>query len=192
MPADFLDALRRKCDRTLIDLRAAERTVEAEAGKLQEAKDRLAAVTAARDLVQHVAQQVQEEAHAQIGGLVTRALKAVFGSNAYEFKIVFDRKRGKTEARLVFVRDGEEINPMDAAGGGTIAVAAFALRLSCLILQQPPVRRLLVLDEPFSAVSKEYRPNVRLLLESLAEEMDLQIVMVSHATDFMLGTVIKL
>lgn len=187
-----LNLLRRITDRTLIDLRAAEQTLVSEVTKLQEAKARLAAVTAARDLVQHVARDVQEEAHAQIGGLVTRALRAVFGDTAYEFKIVFEQKRGKTEARLVFVRGGEEINPLDAAGGGVISVAAFALRLSCLILQQPPVRRLLVLDEPFAAVSKEYRPNVRLLLEALAEEMDLQIIAVTHAPDLMIGTVVRL
>lgn len=187
-----LELLRRNTDRTLADYRAAKQTLGSERTRLEQAKTNLEAIQTAQKLVQEVATRVQEEAHAQIGGLVTRALRAVFGEDAYTFKIVFEQKRGKTEARFVFVRDGEEIDPMSAAGGGVIQVAALALRISCMVLEVPPVRLLLVADEPCSMVSKEYRSRVRNLLETLAEELDMQIILTTHSPDLQIGKVVEL
>jgi DNA repair exonuclease SbcCD ATPase subunit len=145
----------------------------------------------AQQLVQEVAQHVQQQVHNRIAGVVSRCLKAVF-DEPYEFKIHFERKRGRTEARLVFVRDGEEIVPMQGSGGGVIDVAGFALRLACLVLARPAVRRLVVLDEPFKFVSSEYRERVRDLLETLSEEMGIQFVMVTHIPELQTGKVIKI
>lgn len=110
---------------------------------------------------------------------------------AYQFRIEFGRKRGRTEARLLFVRDGEEIDPISASGGGVVDVTAFALRLACLILTRPAVRRLIVLDEPFKHLSAEYRVRVRSMLEGLAEQMDTQIILVTHSTEFHIGKVVE-
>jgi hypothetical protein len=187
-----LDSLRRTTDRLLADKRAADAVLAAEKDRLADALETAEAAKEAQRLIQEVAKQVQEEAHAQIGGLVTRALNAVFGESAYTFEIKFERKRGKTEARLVFVRDGQEVEPLGGAGGGCIQVASFALQVSCLILQIPPVRRLLVADEKFSMVSKEYRPRLCALIEALAEELDFQFIFTTHLTDMHLGTVIQL
>ena len=123
--------------------------------------------------------------------MVSRCLEAVF-DEPYEFHLNFELKRGRTEARLSFVRDGVEVDPLTASGGGVVDVAAFALRLSCLMLAQPPLRRLLVMDEPFKYVSEEYRERIRVLLETLATEMGVQFVMVTHITELKTGTVIEL
>jgi hypothetical protein len=187
-----LFTIRRTTDRLLADYRAASAHLVAERFRLKEAEETAEAAKEAQRLVQEVAKQVQEEAHAQIGGLVTRALKAVFGKDAYEFKIVFERKRGKTEARLVFVRDEQEVEPLGGAGGGVVQVGAFALQISCLMLQVPPVRRLYVGDEKFSMVSREYRPRLCVLIEALAEELDFQFIFTTHLTDMHLGKVVKL
>ena len=71
--------------------------------------------------------------------------------------INFLQKRGKTEAELVFVRDGKELSPTDGAGLGACDVAAFSLRAAAICLSRPGRRRLLVLDEPFKHLSEEYR-----------------------------------
>jgi len=83
---------------------------------------------------------------------------------------------------------------MTAAGGGVVDVAAFALRLSCLMLSKPPLRRILILDEPFKYVSERrgYRERVRQLLESLAEEMGIQILMVTHIEALQTGDIVEL
>lgn len=146
--------------------------------------------TEASVFLQQVAQAVQQQAHQRLAHVVTRCL-AVF-DEPYEFKIIFERKRGRTEARLVFVRDGEEIDPEDASGGGVLDVAAFALRIAVLVLARPKRRRLVVLDEPFKFVSEEYRPAVRDLLEQLARDLKMQFVIVTHIRELECGKVIRI
>ncbi len=115
----------------------------------------------------------------------------MFEEEAYEFQIRFEEKRGKTEAALLFVRDGLEVAPLESSGGGVVDVAAFALRLAALLLARPLKRRLLVLDEPFRFVSAEYRPKIRSMIEQLAEEFEVQFIIVTHIQDLVMGRVVE-
>lgn len=144
----------------------------------------------ARDVVQEVGQMVQQEAHSKIGDLVSRCLAGVF-SEPYTFKVEFERKRNRTEARLVFVRDGYELPP-EQIGGGVREVAAFALRTACLLLTKPPLRRLLVLDEPFGAVDKDKKPTVAELVDTLSQELGMQFIIITHDPEFEIGTVVEI
>lgn len=183
---------RRRADNALATARAERAQARQERKALAAARAHLAAAKEARRIAQEVAAAVQEAAHARVADVVSRSLAAVFDESAYEFKILFEAKRGRTEARLVFVRDGEEADPLSAAGGGAVDVAAFALRLSVLLLSRPPRRRLLVLDEPFRMLSREYAPRARLLLEMLSRELGVQIIMVTHNADLAAGRVYRL
>ena len=145
----------------------------------------------AQQIVQAVAETIQEEAHDRIAGVVSRSLATVF-DEPYEFRIRFERARGRTEARLVFVREGQEINPIDASGGGVVDVAAFALRLSCLMLSRPARRRVVILDEPFKFVSADRRYAVRAMLEGLAASLAVQFVMITHIEELRCGKVIEI
>ena len=183
--------LRKIVDQRSADYRAADKAHKAAVLSFVEAEDYLEAVKEAHELLQLVAQAIQEEAHNQIAGVASRCLDSVF-DEPYEFHIGFDRKRGRTEAVLSFIRDKLEIDPMTGSGGGPIDVAAFALRLACLVLSRPAIRPVLVLDEPFRFVSKAYRPRVRALMEALAVEMGVQIVQVTHIDELRCGTVVEL
>lgn len=145
----------------------------------------------ARQIVQAIAETVQEEAHSRIAGVVSKCLASVF-DEPYEFQIRFTQARGRTEAGLVFVRDGQDINPIDASGGGVVDVGSFALRLSSLMLSRPPRRRLMILDEPFRFVSQNYRASVRAMLEELSRDMGVQFVMITHIAELQCGRVIDL
>jgi len=180
--------LRRIGERIAGDLRSTRKMLRAEKQSWSEAKEELAAWDEVRGIVLGIAQKMQQEAHSQISSVVTRCLCAVF-EDPYEFRILFEQKRGKTEARLVFVRNGEEIDPMTAAGGGVIDVTSFALRLACLLMASPRPRRLIVLDEPFRFISTKYRPRIRELLLQLSEELGVQIILVTHITELQIGTV---
>lgn len=145
----------------------------------------------AQEIIQSIAQEIQQQAHDQIASVVSECLSYVF-DEPYTFKIYFEKKRGRTEAQLVLLRDGVELrDPMDSTGGGVIDVAAFALRLSCLLLTKPHRRRLLVLDEPFRFLSVEYRGKVKGLLETLSKTHDVQIIMVTHSAELVVGDVIR-
>jgi len=187
----MLEHWRRRVDRQLAKRAAAKERCSIERRELEEVQEEIEALEEAQALAQLVAQQIQSQAHSQIADTVTKCLEAVF-DEPYIFKIQFERKRGKTEARLVFERDGLEVDPLTASGGGVVDVAAFALRLSCLLLARPPVRRLLCLDEPFRFVSVGLRGRVRVLLENLADEMGVQILMVTHDPQLRAGKVLKI
>lgn len=158
------------------------------------AEDSLAEAEQAQLLIQQAAQIVQSEAHKAISLVTTKCLELF--DDPYTFDMVFERKRGKTEAELRFLRRGMVLNdPLGQAGGGCVEVAAFALRLACIILQRPPLRRVMVLDEPFKCIrGKHNRDRVRDLLLALAGELGVQFILcIDHEAypQFMLGSVVE-
>jgi DNA repair exonuclease SbcCD ATPase subunit len=186
-----LQTIRSSVDRELAKHAFAMETMKWETAAIAESEARIKAITEAQQAVQEIAAEIQQQAHRRIASVVTKCLQAVFEDD-YELKIHFEQKRGKTEARIVFSKGGMEVDPLTASGGGVVDVAAFALRLACLTLRRPQLRRLVIADEPFRFLSAEYRPRVRVLLEQLAEELGMQFVIVTHFDDLRIGQVIEL
>lgn len=160
--------------------------------KYKKYKRLLANTLQAQSMLQGIARNMQERAHKQISKVVTKCLQSSFG-DAYEFKILFEEKRGKTDARPVFIKDGNETDPMDGSGGGVVDLAAFALRVSSLVLCRPQRRKLLLLDEPFRFVSREYRPAASKILKTISKDLGVQILLVTHSRKLLrIGKVIKI
>jgi len=158
---------------------------------LKQARQKLEDAEKARVLIQEVAQDIQQKAHHQIAAVVTRGLQTVF-DEPYTFQIHFEKKRGRTEARFKFERDGLELDPLTASGGGVVDVAAFTLRLACIALSKPAVRKVLILDEPFKNVSerKSYLEKIPELLDALCRDLGVQVVMVTNLKELEIGKVI--
>lgn len=184
-----MSIIKQKVQEKYIQYRTACETRSAEREEKERLEGVLVCYDTAQKLAQQVAQQVQESAHAQVADVVSACLEAVF-EEPYTFRIVFEQKRGRTEARLVFERDGLEVDPLTASGGGVVDVASFALRVACLSMQRPRPRMLLILDEPFKFVSRCYLPRVRALLERMTEEQNIQILMVTHIDELRTGKVV--
>jgi DNA repair exonuclease SbcCD ATPase subunit len=179
-------------DKLLEERRFALRRFKEDKGLVKASAMRTETAKQAQELLQLVAEATQKEAHDRIAGVVTKALEAVF-PDPYEFRIEFSRKRGKTEARMFFVKDGEEVDPLAASGGGCVEVAAFALRLASIVLTEPPARKLLVLDEPFSHVHGDReREACVLLLNEMTKEFGFQVVMSTGLEWLETGNVIRL
>ena len=185
-----MEELRQILNSKLAEYRHASRTLKQEKQQLQNLEQGLLDIEEAQKIVQAVAQQVQKQAHLKITGVVSRCLQ-LLGYN-YEFRINFVQKRGKTEADLVFVRDGKEIDPTEAAGGGPLEVASFALRLSAILLSRPKKRRLLVMDEPFKSVHESVQPRIPKMLMTLAEEMGFQFIFVTNCPRLRAGKVVEI
>ena len=186
------DSIELKIQRLLSEYQNTKITYRQEKQKLQEAQERLQNVEAARNIIQIVAQQVQQKTHDRISVVVTSCLQSIFGKE-YSFKIRFDRKRGRTEAHLILMKSGHEIeDPLNEDSGGVMDVATFALRLSCMMLIKPKLRRLLILDEPFKFVSVKYREAIRDMLMKLSEDFKLQIIMVTHIPELVCGKRVQL
>ena len=182
---------RKKLNPLLEARKTALRKIKEEKENLEKAQQRLSNVQKAQLVVQDVAQTIQNEAHRRIASVVSKCLRLVFDL-PYRFQIHFEKKRGKTEARLSFLRGNLELSPLGTTGGGVIDVASFALRLASLILSLPPKRRLLILDEPFKHLSSEYRPQVADMLSVIAEDLEVQIVMVTHSSELEIGKIVRI
>ena len=157
----------------------------------EQAENKIKTIQDCQDLAQRVAQGIQQKTHSLIAEVVSKCLETVF-DEPYHFQINFERKRGKTEANLIFERDGMEIDPMTSSGGGVLDIASFALRLSAIILTKPHTRKLIIMDEPFRFLSETYRPKIRQLLEELSVQYDFQFIMVTHIKELICGKNIAL
>lgn len=187
----MFNELQHAVERATARYKAAVATLDAAEANYKQRAEQAAVMEQAHEVCQTVALQVQAQAHENISGVVSRCLTTVF-EEPYTFKLKWERLRGRTEVSMVFERDGVEVDPMGAAGGGVVDVAAFALRLACLMLHKPATRKCMVLDEPFKFVSAGNRHRVRQMLEDLARELDVQFIMVTHIEELKCGTVIDL
>lgn len=186
-----LKSYRQQVDKKLAEFNLVRKKLREETKALKDVAIKIEHILQSQELTQQVARQIQQKAHDQIASVVSRCLETVF-DEPYEFHINFEMKRGRTEARLTFVRDGAEVDPMTASGGGVIDVAAFALRLSCLMLTRPPLRRTLILDEPFKFLSEDLRDRARVLLENLSRETGVQFIMITHIAELKTGKIVEL
>jgi DNA repair exonuclease SbcCD ATPase subunit len=136
-----------------------------------------------RNIFQLVGQKTQEQIVVHVSDIVNAALGAVFGLDAYGFGLEFVKRRGKTEADIFFIRGGDKIDPMTAAGGGAVDVAAFALRVALWTLVRSS--NTIILDEPFRFLSKSLQPKAGEMLKMLSEKMGLQFIFVTHVKELM-------
>lgn len=141
---------------------------------------RMESIEKAQALIQKVAQETQELLTFQINDVVNTALSTCF-PDEYVFKIEFEIKREKTEAKLIFIKNGFEINPMSASGGGVVDVASFALRIAAWSLSN--YNNTLIIDEGFRFLSRDLQPRAAEILEEISKKLNLQIVQVSHSPD---------
>ena len=151
----------------------------------------LAAHQKAVEVVQLVAQAVEQAVHKKIALVVSSCLEAVMEDPPYTFNIRFERKRNRTEASLSFIRNGLEVDPMTAAGGGAVDVATFALRVACLTLKKD-IQQVLILDEPCKFLSRDLQPRLRPLLEELSTRLGIQFIIVTHMETLRKGHVVDL
>jgi DNA repair exonuclease SbcCD ATPase subunit len=174
-----LDEQKTERRRLFLGINEAEKEFQDQSAILDDTKK-------AQVLVQAVVAELQNVVHLKVAALVTDCLRAVF-DREYTFRIEFDSKRGKTEARMVLGRDGLDVDPMTESGGGVVDVIAFALRLAAVLFRRPAVRPVLFLDEPFRFVSVDYLPRVADLLTRLANDLGVQILMVTHIEELRCG-----
>jgi DNA repair exonuclease SbcCD ATPase subunit len=136
----------------------------------------------AQEVIRQVALKTQQQLQYHISDIATMALEAVF-DDPYQLLVEFVQRRNRTECDLFFVREGEKVDPLNAAGGGAVDVASFALRVASWSMQFPKSRNVLVLDEPFRYLSSDLLPKASAMLKEVSDKLNLQIIMVTHANE---------
>ena len=134
----------------------------------------------AREIIRLVGQATQEQLAFHIEEIVTLAMRSVF-PYPYEFAVKFELKNNRTECGL-YLKDSEGrlLNPMHATGGGVVDVASFALRVASWSMNNPRMRGVLVLDEPFRYLSRDLLYKAGEMLNEVSRKLGLQIIMISH------------
>lgn len=145
--------------------------------QVEEAENRYNNALKAREIINTVAKDTQQQLEIRITNIVTMALAAVF-PDPYQFVLRFTERRNQTEADLLLVRDGEEVSPIDATGGGVLDVVSFALRVAILLMSN--YRRIIILDEPFRHLSEDLQPKASEMMKMLSDKLGIQFIMVSH------------
>ena len=175
------------------DIRALRNVVEQQKGRkaqiaenlkstlqnVEEKKEDLQHHEQAREVIREVGLATQQQLQYHISEITTLAMEAVF-DDPYELEAEFVQRRNKTECDLYFVRNEDRMDPLSASGGGTVDVAAFALRVASWSMQRPRSRNVLILDEPFKHL-KGIEENTRVLemVSEISEKLGVQIIMVS-------------
>ena len=172
-------------DRRQGQLRSAEvvvQTLETEIADLSTEVELLGKVLA---VFHEMSTSVQERFIVSIERLVSTGLTAVFGTEIL-FKIT-----PAVRARAVHLdfslqnHDGTTTDLMDARGGGLVSACGVILRIVLVRMLKRRVRQVLFLDEPFAHLSDEYVEPMAELLRRLADELNVQIVLISHHPGFL-------
>lgn len=174
---DEIEKLGNVLDTKLKQLSVREHSLAEKEGRRAEIEQSITDTLTAQKVAQIVAEETQRNLEEHISGVVTKAFQAIF-DDPYEFRVRFETKRGKTECNLFFVKNGQEVDPISAAGGGTIDVASFALR--CAIWAMKPNRPVFVLDEPFRFLSRDLQHKASAMLKLFSETLGVQIILISH------------
>lgn len=132
----------------------------------------------ARSIVQTVAEHTQKHIEYHISNLVSMALASVF-PDPYKFDLRFVQRRNKTEADLIFSKNGNETDDILNAGGGGVAdVASFALRIAQWSIKK--TRPVLLLDETFKFLhNPTYQERASEMLKEVSSKLGIQIILVS-------------
>lgn len=118
-----------------------------------------------------------------IKDLVSRGLRTIF-ETTFQFEIRTITKRGNLSYEMYLIEDGQERSIIDSYGGGVVSVISILLRIITILVQQPPMARVLFLDESLAQLSRQYVPNAAKFLKELGKELDFKIVMISHDPSF--------
>lgn len=146
---------------------------------LQDISIRLEGLMEAREVVNNVMLATQVVIKDFIEEVVSLGLKTVFGDE-YGFKVDYEIKRNKSEARLLVTKGGEELDPKDECGGGVVDIATVGLRMACWALAEEKPEPVLVLDEPGKFISRDLMEKFGIMLKEASELLGLQVLMVSH------------
>jgi len=148
------------------------------ASKIKVDTEHMANSIKARSIVQIVATVTQRKLEFHISNLVSMALAAVF-PDPYGFKLKYTIRRNKTEADLLFIKDGNETDDILNSGGGGVAdIASLALRIAAWSLKKN--RPLFLLDEPTKFLHNPiYQEKASIMLKELSEKIGVQIIMIS-------------
>ena len=170
--------LREKLQEKVSDLSFLEKSLKSDVQTKESLKEKLKVVNESRSLITLASQATQSKLEGHLSGIVTLALKTVFGER-YSFKIKFVQRRNTTEADLLLVDNGRETNPIYSDGYGVCDVISIALRISYWKLQNDS-RNVIIWDEPLRFLSKDLHDLMSIMIQEISKKLNLQFIIITH------------
>ena len=169
-----------------VDFKAISNQIEAINSSLDRGKVELKDLTnkseeleQASEALKVIFESVKKKSIDSIENLVTHALNSIW-EHSYEFKILTQERGTSSTNRFALIKEGNESDIMDSHGGGIVNIIAFILRVIFTLKNNPELRPILILDEPFAFVSDSYHDKIGQLLLELIENLGISVVMVTH------------
>jgi DNA repair exonuclease SbcCD ATPase subunit len=167
----------------LSDFQSKKKTLKEEVvalkRKIDEGEKMFGNLEECRSLIQMASNETQNLLKSDIENIVTSALEAIPFAESYEFGVNFISRRNSTECDLVFKRGDNEMFPLDSCGYGAADIASFALRIAYWKLHGG-LRNTIILDEPFSNLSKEKHPFAIEMVKRISSDLGVQFIISSH------------
>ena len=173
-----ISLLREKLQERISDLKFLEKDLKLDTKEKEILLEELKVVNESRSLIILASQATQSKLENHLSGIVTLALKTVFGER-YSFKIRFVQRRNTTEADLLLVDDGRETNPIYSDGYGVCDVISIALRISYWKLQNNS-RNVIIWDEPLRFLSKDLHDSISVMIKEISRKLNLQFIIITH------------
>lgn len=136
-----------------------------------------------RELVYAAVDKTQSQLRYHVSNLVTVGLQTTFPEKDYKFHLDFVTRRNQTECDLLIEDNGIKSKPKYRNGGGVLDVISISLRMAFWSLSDTvPI---LALDEPSKFVSKDKQDSVVQMIRDIADELNIQIILVTHIPELM-------
>ena len=132
----------------------------------------------ARDIAQSVLLLTQERVKTTLEEIVTLALSTVYPDHAFE--LVYEIKRGQSEATPYIVIDGVQRSPREELGGGVLDVASLGMRLALWALTEPKPANFFILDEPAKFLSADKQVLFSEMIKKVSDTLGIQVLLISH------------
>lgn len=115
--------------------------------------------------------------HSKLENLLSYGLTVVLNKPVK----IFFKKQDKSGGYLTFrmISDGRETNVFNSRGGGIEELISFLMRF-IVVVSETKLRKLIILDEQFSAISEGLIERLIFFIKELAEKSSIQFIMVTH------------
>ena len=122
----------------------------------------------------------------RVSSLITHGLAAVFSDDSISVSVETTTKRDTAHMRFLLRQGGIELgNLIDGTGGSIVSVFSFLFRVVVTMHEQPPLRRVMLMDETFRMIAPDHMPALGSLLRELSDRLGFQFVLVSHEQELL-------
>lgn len=147
---------------------------------LKEEQFQLETYLQASEVLKIVIKKTQASFAVRLADITTLCLNTIM-DRPYILSVHYRDVRNKTEVSFSLDRGMKYFkDPLSSVGGGIIDLVSFSLRVSCLLMANPPLRRVLILDEPFRHLSKKLQPRAGRMLDKLSKDLSIQFIIITH------------